>query len=36
MKILGLSCSPRKGGNTETLLAEALNGAQREGAEVEL
>ncbi|OGO36143.1 MAG: hypothetical protein A2147_08850 [Chloroflexi bacterium RBG_16_57_8] len=36
MKILGLSCSPRKNGNTVTLLTEALNGAQQEGAEVEL
>ncbi len=36
MKILGLSCSPRVQGNTELLLREALNGAQQEGAEVEL
>ena len=36
MKILGLSCSPRKQGNTESLLGEALQGAQQEGAEVEL
>jgi multimeric flavodoxin WrbA len=36
VKILGLSCSPRKGGNTEILLAKALKGAQSEGAEVEL
>lgn len=36
MKILGLSCSPRKQGNTVTLLNEALKGAQQEGAEVEL
>jgi len=36
MKILGLSCSPRKGGNTVQLLEEALNGARQEGAEVEL
>jgi multimeric flavodoxin WrbA len=36
MKILGLSCSPRRQGNTEILVAEALQGAQREGAEVEL
>lgn len=36
MRILGLSCSPRKSGNTEILLGEALNGAQHEGAEVEL
>lgn len=36
MKILGLSCSPRKAGNTEILLKEALSGAQQEGAETEL
>jgi len=36
VKILGLSCSPRKQGNTEILIGEALQGAQREGAEVEL
>jgi multimeric flavodoxin WrbA len=36
VKILGLSCSPRAGGNTETLLAEALDGARSEGAEAEL
>jgi len=36
MKILGLSCSPRRQGNTVTLLEEALKGAQQEGAEVEL
>jgi multimeric flavodoxin WrbA len=36
MKILGLSCSPRKRGNTMILLEEALQGAKQEGAEVEL
>jgi multimeric flavodoxin WrbA len=36
VKILGLSCSPRKNGNTVALLEEALKGAQQEGAEVEL
>ncbi len=36
MKILGLSCSPRKQGNTMLLLNEALRGAQHEGAEIEL
>jgi multimeric flavodoxin WrbA len=36
VKIFGLSCSPRKQGNTEILLGEALRGAQQEGAEVEL
>jgi multimeric flavodoxin WrbA len=36
MKILAVSCSPRKKGNTVTLLTEALKGAQQEEAEVEL
>jgi multimeric flavodoxin WrbA len=36
MKVLGLCCSPHKGGNTETLLNESLRGAKEEGAEVEL
>lgn len=36
MKILGLSCSPKRQGNTEILLHEVLNGAQQEGAEIEL
>lgn len=36
MKVVGLSCSPRKGGNTEILLGEALAGAKEAGAEVEL
>jgi len=36
MKILGLSCSPRKKGNTIFLVKEALEGAKKEGAEVEL
>ncbi len=35
MKVLGLFGSPRKGGNTDLLLEEALKGAQAEGAEVE-
>jgi multimeric flavodoxin WrbA len=35
MKALGLFGSPRKGGNTEILLEEALKGAEREGAEIE-
>jgi multimeric flavodoxin WrbA len=35
MKVLGLFGSPRKGGNTEVLLEEALKGAEKEGAEVE-
>jgi multimeric flavodoxin WrbA len=36
MKILAVSFSPRKKGNTEILLGEALRGAKAEGAEVEL
>jgi len=36
MKILGLCCSPRRQGNTETLLEVALQGAVEEGAEAEL
>lgn len=35
-KILGVLCSPRKGGNTEILLKEALRGAGERGAETEL
>ena len=35
MKILALCCSPRKQGNTEILLREALKGAKQEGAEIE-
>jgi multimeric flavodoxin WrbA len=36
MKVLGLCCSPRKDGNTEALINEALRGSKLEGAEVEL
>ena len=36
MRILGLSCSPRRMGNTEILVSEVLDGAKSEGAEVEL
>ena len=35
-KVLGVSCSPRKGGNTEILLQQALAGAGERGAETEL
>ena len=35
MKVLGILGSPRKSGNTELLLEEALKGAEAEGAEVE-
>jgi multimeric flavodoxin WrbA len=34
MKVLGIYGSPRKGGNTDTLLDEALRGAAEAGAEV--
>jgi multimeric flavodoxin WrbA len=33
MKVLGISGSPRKGGNTDTLLSEMLRGAADKGAE---
>lgn len=36
MKVLALNGSPRKGGNTELLLNEAVRGAQETGAEVTL
>lgn len=36
MKILGIACSPRKGGNTEILVREALEGARERGSETEL
>ena len=35
MKVLGIMGSPRRGGNTDLLLDEALRGAQSEGARVE-
>ncbi len=35
MRVLGISGSPRLGGNTDQLLAEVLRGAQSKGAEVE-
>ncbi|MFP4194538.1 MAG: flavodoxin family protein [Desulfosalsimonas sp.] len=36
MKILGIACSPRKEGNTELLMREALAAAESKGAETEL
>jgi multimeric flavodoxin WrbA len=36
MKILGVVCSPRVGGNTEIVMREAMSGAKQEGAETEL
>ncbi len=35
VRVLGLFGSPRRGGNTETLLEEVLRGAEKEGAKVE-
>ncbi|HIE43353.1 MAG TPA: flavodoxin family protein [Candidatus Omnitrophica bacterium] len=35
MMILGISGSPRKGGNTDILLEKALSGASKQGASVE-
>jgi hypothetical protein len=34
LKVLGLAGSPRRGGNTDLLLAEVLKGAQSQGAKV--
>ena len=36
MKVLGLVCSPRRRGNTEIMVKEALASAEKAGAEVEL
>jgi multimeric flavodoxin WrbA len=36
MKVLGIGASPREGGNTDTLIERALEGARREGAEGEV
>lgn len=36
MKIVGIVCSPRKGGNTEILVREALKAASEAGAETDL
>ena len=35
VKVLGIFGSPRRGGNTEILLEEALKGAEKEGAKIE-
>lgn len=35
MRVLGIFGSPRRGGNTEILLEEALKGAEAEGAQLE-
>jgi len=34
LKVLGIAGSPRRGGNTDTLLAEVMRGATSKGAEV--
>ncbi len=36
MRVLGIVCSPRKGGNTELLVTEALEAARKAGAETNL
>ena len=36
MKIIGIVCSPRVGGNTEILVKEALEAAREAGGETEL
>jgi len=36
MKVVGISGSPRRGGNTETLLREVLRGAEEAGGETRL
>jgi multimeric flavodoxin WrbA len=36
MKVLGIVCSPRKGGNTEILIEQALAAARDEGAETDI
>lgn len=36
VKVLGIVCSPRKGGNTDILVHEALLGSSLEGAETKL
>jgi len=36
MKVVGIVCSPRLGGNTEILVTEALAGAKEAGAEIQM
>ena len=36
MRVIGVVCSPRVGGNTEILVKEALSGAKERGSDVEL
>jgi len=35
-KVVGIVASPRKGGNTDTLISQALAGARAEGAETDV
>jgi multimeric flavodoxin WrbA len=36
MKVLGINCSPRKGGNTELLILEVFKALEKEGIKTEL
>jgi multimeric flavodoxin WrbA len=36
MKVLGINCSPRKGGNTEILIREVFKALEKEGIKTEL
>ena len=36
MKVLGINCSPRKGGNTELLIKEVFSAMEKEGIKTEL
>jgi multimeric flavodoxin WrbA len=36
MKVLGINCSPRKGGNTEILIKEVFKALEKEGIKTEL
>jgi len=36
MKVLGINCSPRKGGNTELLIYEVFKALEKEGIKTEL
>jgi multimeric flavodoxin WrbA len=35
MKVLGINCSPRKGGNTELLINEVFKSLEKEGVKTE-
>ena len=35
MKVLGINCSPRKGGNTEILIKEVFKALEKEGIKTE-